>query len=76
MPRNTPPPSDENSHFYAAERLAEAIHTAAYGDAALRARTAALGEKIRAENGAPRAVEVIERHAAHFSQRLRVKVLS
>ena len=48
-----------------AEKLANAIHTAAYGDSALRAR-AALGEKIRAENGITRAVEVIERHAAQF----------
>jgi UDP:flavonoid glycosyltransferase YjiC (YdhE family) len=52
-----------------AEKLAQAINTAAYGDSALRARAAALGGKIRAENGITRAVEVIERHAAHFSQR-------
>lgn len=49
-----------------AEKLAEAIHTA-MNDAALRARAAALGEKIRAENGVARAVEVIERHSADFS---------
>jgi UDP:flavonoid glycosyltransferase YjiC (YdhE family) len=49
-----------------AEKLAQAINTAAYGDSALRARAAALGEKIRAENGITRAVEVIERHAAQF----------
>jgi len=30
----------------------------------MRARAAALGEKIRAENGVARAVEIIERHAA------------
>ena len=45
-----------------AEKLAEAIHTAV-NDSALRARAAALGEKIRAENGVARAVEIIERHA-------------
>jgi len=52
----------------AAEKLAQAINTAV-NDSALRARAAALGEKIRAENGIARAVEVIERHAADFSQR-------
>ncbi|HKZ70928.1 MAG TPA: nucleotide disphospho-sugar-binding domain-containing protein [Anaerolineales bacterium] len=51
-----------------AEKLANAIHTAAYGDSALRARAAALGAKIRAENGVARAVEIIERHAADFNQ--------
>jgi UDP:flavonoid glycosyltransferase YjiC (YdhE family) len=48
-----------------AEKLAEAINTAV-NDSALRARAAALGEKIRAENGVARAVELIERHAADF----------
>jgi sterol 3beta-glucosyltransferase len=48
-----------------AERLAEAIH-AAVTDAALRARALAFGEKVRAENGVARAVEVIERHAKDF----------
>jgi len=51
-----------------AEKLAKAINTAV-NDSALRARAAALGEKILAENGIARAVEVIERHAAEFSQR-------
>ena len=46
-----------------AEKMAEAIQTAV-NDAAMRARAAALGEKIREENGIARAVEVIERHAA------------
>ncbi len=46
-----------------ADRLAAAMHTAA-NDPALRARAAALGEKIRAEDGVARAVEIIERHAA------------
>ena len=32
-------------------------------DAALHARAAALGEKIRAEDGVARAVEIIERRA-------------
>lgn len=50
-----------------AERLAEAIDTAV-NDSALRTRAAALGEKIRAENGIARAVEVIERHASGFRQ--------
>jgi UDP:flavonoid glycosyltransferase YjiC (YdhE family) len=51
-----------------AEKLANAIHTAV-SDSAMRARAAALGEKIRAENGVARAVEIIERHAAEFNQR-------
>jgi sterol 3beta-glucosyltransferase len=51
-----------------AEKLAEAIR-AAVSDSAMRARAAALGEKIRGENGVARAVEIIERHAAEFSQR-------
>jgi UDP:flavonoid glycosyltransferase YjiC (YdhE family) len=51
-----------------AEKLAEAINSAV-NDSALRARAAALGGKIRSENGVARAVEVIERHAAHFNQR-------
>ena len=55
-----------------AEKLAEAINTAV-NDSSMRARAAALGEKIRAENGATRAVEIIERHAAEFKQRARGK---
>ena len=47
-----------------AEKLAESIHTAV-NDASLRARAAALGEKIRVENGIARAVEVIEHHATN-----------
>jgi UDP:flavonoid glycosyltransferase YjiC (YdhE family) len=43
--------------------LAQAIQSA-MNDHALRGRAAALGEKIRAENGVARAVELIERHAA------------
>jgi UDP:flavonoid glycosyltransferase YjiC (YdhE family) len=50
-----------------AEKLAQAIHTAVT-DSALRARAAAFGESIRAENGVARVVEVIERHAADFSR--------
>ena len=53
-----------------AEKLAQAIHTA-LNDAALRARAAALGEKIRAEDGVARAVEAIERHPARGAQRER-----
>jgi UDP:flavonoid glycosyltransferase YjiC (YdhE family) len=51
-----------------AEKLAAAIQTAV-SDNAMRARAAALGEKIRTENGVARAVEIIERHAADFRQR-------
>lgn len=51
-----------------AEKLAKAIHVAV-SDSALRARAGALGEKIRAENGIARAVEIIEHHAAHFKKR-------
>lgn len=48
-----------------AEKLAEALHTTVT-DSTLRARAAALGEKIRAEDGVARAVDIIERHAAGF----------
>ncbi len=51
-----------------AEKLAGAINIVV-NDASLRARAAALGEKIRAENGVTRAVEIIERHAAEFNSR-------
>jgi UDP:flavonoid glycosyltransferase YjiC (YdhE family) len=46
-----------------AEKLAEAIRMAVH-DSDLRTRAARLGERIRAENGVARAVEIIERHAA------------
>jgi len=49
-----------------AEKLAQAIHTAVT-DSALRARAAAFGERIRAENGIARAVEIIERHATDYN---------
>lgn len=49
-----------------AEKLAQAIHTAVT-DSEVRARAAALGDQIRAENGVACAMEVIERHAAEFS---------
>ena len=52
-----------------AEKLAEAIQMAVT-DSTLRARAAALGEKIRSENGVARAVEIIERHAADFKSTL------
>ena len=45
-----------------AEKLAQAIDTAVH-DATLRTRAAALGEKIRAEDGVARAVEIIEQRA-------------
>ena len=51
-----------------AEKLAKAIQTSV-SDSAMRARAAALGEKIRAENGVARAVEIIERHVVDFNQR-------
>lgn len=51
-----------------AEKLADAIQTTIH-DSTMRARAAELGEKIRAENGITRAVDVIERHAADFRQR-------
>lgn len=51
------------------EKLAAAIHMA-MNDTALRARAAALGEKIRAEQGVARAVDIIERHAAHFKPKV------
>jgi UDP:flavonoid glycosyltransferase YjiC (YdhE family) len=51
-----------------AEKLSEAIQTA-MSDSTMRASSAVLGEKIRAENGIARAEEVIERHAADFRKR-------
>ncbi len=51
-----------------AEKLAQAI-TTAVTNGALRARAAAFGEKIRAEDGIGRAVEIIEHYAADFTQR-------
>jgi sterol 3beta-glucosyltransferase len=51
-----------------AEKLAQAIDTAVH-DSAMRARAAALGAKIRAENGVAQAVELMLRHAADFKQR-------
>ncbi|GAB4577585.1 MAG: glycosyltransferase [Anaerolineales bacterium] len=48
-----------------AEKLADSIQTALH-DHDLRTRAAALGEKIRAENGIAHAVEIIERHAATY----------
>lgn len=56
-----------------AEKLAQAINRAVNDDV-MRARVAALSEKIRAEDGVARAVEVIERHAADFHRRLGRKV--
>lgn len=51
-----------------AETLADGIRVAVT-DHGLRARAAALGEKIRAEDGVARAVEIIKRHAAQFDRR-------
>ncbi len=48
-----------------AVKLAGAIRTAV-SDSAMRARAAQMGETIRAEDGVARAVDIIERHAAHF----------
>jgi sterol 3beta-glucosyltransferase len=50
------------------EKLAQAIDTAVH-DAGLRARAAALGEKLRAEDGVGAAVALIERHADWFARR-------
>jgi len=50
-----------------AEKLAKVIQAAVH-DSALRARAAALGQKIRAEDGVARAVELIERHAGEFGK--------
>lgn len=61
-------PKMENAKTLTAEGLAGAIRRAA-GDADLRARAAALGGRIRNEDGVARAVEVIERHAAEFDRR-------
>jgi len=55
-----------------AEKLAQAIHTAVH-DPAMRARGAALGEKIRAEDGVARAIEIIERYATHFRRNQHVQ---
>ena len=38
----------------------------AVNDSDLRTRAAQLGEKIRAENGVARAVDIIERYPAHL----------
>lgn len=51
-----------------AEQLAAAIQTAVT-DSGLRARAAALGEKIRAEDGVARAIEIIEHHAHGYPKR-------
>lgn len=50
-----------------AAKLAQAIQTAV-NDSAMRRRAAGLGEKIRAENGVGRAVEIIEGYAAQCKQ--------
>jgi sterol 3beta-glucosyltransferase len=50
-----------------AEKLAAAMHAAVH-DAALRAHAAALGERIRAEDGIARALTVIAGHAASSRQ--------
>jgi UDP:flavonoid glycosyltransferase YjiC (YdhE family) len=49
-----------------AEKLARRIQLAVH-DAGLRERAAALGEKVRAEDGVAAAVAVIERHAAGWT---------
>lgn len=50
-----------------AESLAQAIRTTVQ-DQGMHARAAALGEKIRAENGIARAVEIIEHYAAEHKR--------
>ena len=51
-----------------AERLAAAIHEAT-GNAALRERAQALGERLRAEDGVARAVDILDRDIRHQSGR-------
>ncbi len=53
-----------------AEKLAEAIQIAVT-DSMIRAHATELGEKIRAEDGLARAIEIIERHVAGISQSVR-----
>jgi len=55
-----------------AEKLARAIDIVV-NDAPVRARAVALGEKIRAENGIARAIEVIERHTVDFHKNIHRK---
>jgi sterol 3beta-glucosyltransferase len=50
------------------DKLARAI-CAAVNDPAIRARAAAVGENIRAEDGVARAVETIEHHAEEFGRK-------
>jgi sterol 3beta-glucosyltransferase len=57
----SPPPIPRRD--LSVERLEEAIRIAV-GQEAMRHRAAALGERIRAEDGVARAVEVFERHRA------------
>lgn len=56
------PPSPPMKNL-TAERLGQAFNTTVQ-DSAMRARARALGQKIRAENGIARAVEVIEHLAS------------
>jgi sterol 3beta-glucosyltransferase len=58
----------EEMKHVTAEKLAAAIRVAV-ADADLKARAMLLGQKIRAENGVARAIEIIEHHAAQFNQR-------
>ena len=60
-------PNAQSMKSLTAEGLAQAISTA-LNDATLRTGAAALGEKIRAENGIARAVEIIERKAIDSGQ--------
>lgn len=52
------------------ERLAAAI-AAATSDQIMQQRAAALGQRIRAENGVAQAVEVIHRHLGHWPKNVR-----
>lgn len=54
-------------HRLSAERLAEAIRAVA-ADPGMRDRAGALGQRIRAEDGVARAVEVIGRHVRALEQ--------
>ena len=57
------------------QRLADAIHTAT-SDPKLRGNAAALGERIRAEDGVARAVTAFHRHLSGHAAIQRERVLA
>ena len=64
-----PPPIPRR--WLTAERLAAAI-ASTVADKDMQARATALGERIRAEDGIGRAIEVIERWASQTDKRLQM----